>query len=473
MEIKINDKKYKAEPGETILDVCRREDISIPTLCSPPAGGGKLKQEAICRLCLVEVNKSDKLTTSCTFKVCEGLEVITESEKIKKARNINMELLWSDHAGKCVTCKKNQRCELQVLAEEYKIENFHFVPRRGEITDVEERDLIRDNKSRVVVDDKNPVIDRTTEFCVECRRCVNICPIKSYGFNHRAGDTVVGTPYNETLDCLFCGACVKHCPTGALTDQNDLEKITEKMDDLKKMAVAILDPAILESIRYEFGTIGNEEKVVGLLKAIGFEKVFNLSWGLEEYINEMKSELKEKKPNQAVFSSYCPAFSRYIERYHPNFKSSLSDVKVPEEIMAKAIKGVYAKKEKINPEDIVVIAISSCTAKKALEYDNLDYILTVRELGRISRKKDIQEADVASLKYDAYFKESKPAEELMRSGGLLKAVGSENSVSVNSLKEFEEVMRTLKRKDKKFDFIEMMTCPKGCINGGGQAVEIK
>ena len=469
MEIKINDKKYEAELGETILDVCRREGIHIPTLCQH----GKLEREAVCRLCLVEVNTSQKLVTSCTFKACEGLEVTTESERIKRAQDINMELLWSDHAGKCVTCRKNQRCELQNLAEEYKIENFHFIPRKGEITDAEERDLIRDNKSRVVVDDKNPVIMRTTEFCVECRRCINICPVKAYGFNHRAGDTVVGTPYNETLDCLFCGACVKHCPTGALTDQNDLDKIAEGLDDLNKMAVAILDPAILESVGSEFETLKKEEKIVGLLKSIGFEKVFSLNWGMQEYINRIKRELKEKESSQTLLSSYCPALSRYIKKRHPNFQSRMAETDIPDELMARAIKTEYAKKEKINPKDIIVISISSCTAKKAAKHNNLDYLLTVRELGRISRKKGIKEADIISSKYDTYFKDFKPAEKLIRYGGLSKAISCKNFVAVNSLKELDEVITVLKKKEKKFDFVEMMICPKGCVNGGGQAIKIK
>lgn len=469
MKIKINDKKYEAELGETILDVCRRENIRIPTLCKH----GKLKREAICRLCLVEVNKTDKLVTSCTFKVCEGLEVITESEKIKKARDINMELLWSDHAGKCVTCKKNRRCELQNLAEDYKIENFHFIPRKGDITDVEERDLLKDNKSRVVVENRNPVISRTTEFCVECRRCINICPVGAYGFNHRAGDVVVGTPYNETLDCLFCGACVKHCPTGALTDQNNLEEIISKLDDPKKMAVAILDPAIFKTIGYEFEGMKEEEKVMGLLRAMGFERIFSLDWGKRKYVDELALELRDKKTGRVFLSNYCPAFSRYIRKYHPSFGSNLAKTKIPDELMAGAIREDYAQKEKINPEDIIVIAISSCTAKKAEKHKNLDYILTVRELGRIVRRKNIEKKNVKNSKYDVFLNQVRPMNDLALSGGLLRMLKEKESVAVNSIEELVEVVKSLKKKEKKLDFVEMMICPGGCSNGGGQALEIK
>ena len=144
MQIKINNQIYEANLGETILTVCQREGIRIPTLCAHE----DLPHEAVCRLCLVEVNKSDRLVTSCTFPVCEGLEVQTESEKIQQARKINLELLWADHAGKCVSCKKNQRCELQNLATEEKIENFRFVPRRGDITADEELELLKDGGDR-------------------------------------------------------------------------------------------------------------------------------------------------------------------------------------------------------------------------------------------------------------------------------------------------------------------------------------
>lgn len=469
MKIKINNEEYEAIAGENVLDVCRREGIRIPTLCEH----GKLKREAVCRLCLVELDGSKRLVASCTLKVSEGLEVTTESENIKKARDINMELLWSDHAGKCATCKKNRRCEFQSLAEEYKVENFHFIPRKGEITDVEERDLLRDNKSRVVVDDKNPAIYRTTEFCVECRRCINICPVKSYGFNHRAGNTVVGTPYSETLDCLFCGACVKHCPTGALTDQNDLDEIIGKLDNLNKLAIAILDPAILASIANEFESITEEEKIIGLLRLIGFEGIFNLSYGMKEYADKLKKELKNKKNDRAIISSYCPAFSRYIEKYHPHFKADISKIEIPDELLAAAIKSEYARKEKINPEDIVVISISSCVAKKAKKYDNLDHILTVRELGRIARKKNIKESDVAGSKYDPYFKKMRSTDKMLVPGGLLKAVGSSYGVAANGVQEFKSIMLDVKKRVKKVDLVEGMICPGGCTNGGGQSITIQ
>lgn len=351
MDIKINGKNYEANEGETILDVCRKFDIKIPTLCAHDG----LKREAVCRLCLVEiietprnvetrqclVSMGGRLVTSCTTKISDDMEIITESERIKKAREINLELLWSDHAGKCAKCKKNRCCELQKLAEEYKIENFHFVPRKESITDAEELDLLKDNKTRVVVDDKNPVIFRNSEYCVECRRCINVCLEKKFGFNHRAGDVVVGTPYNKTLDCSFCGKCVEICPTAALTDKNDFEKIIGDLDDLKKMAIAVLDWQIEKGIASRLENMKCQKKLDELLTELGFEKIIKLS--------------KNDSENEVI----------------------------------KNIKTDWAQVEKINPQNLAVFFVSNKIEKKASMDKHLDYILSEREIARLARDKKI------------------------------------------------------------------------------------
>jgi len=335
MKVKINNKKCEAKEGETILDVCRREKIRIPTLCSFEG----LEKEAVCRLCLVETNLTDKLVASCMLRVCEKLEVTTESEKIEKARRINLELLWADHAGKCATCKKNRMCELQKLAEEYKIENFHFVPRKNEINSGEELSLVKDNWSRVVVENENPCVSRNSEFCVECRRCINICPEKKFGFNHRAGDAVVGTPYGEVLECGFCGECVRVCPTAALTDQNNFTKIIEDLDNLKKMAVAVVDVDMEKRVLEQLEKAGLKESFHNLLNRLSFEKIV----------------IVPKKDS--------------------------------EDEVIKSVKTDYARKDKINPEDIVVFFISDKIRKKAEKNKYLDYVLNEREVARLARDK--------------------------------------------------------------------------------------
>jgi predicted molibdopterin-dependent oxidoreductase YjgC len=289
----------------------------------------------------VEINLTDKLVPSCAFSVCEKLEVTTESEKIEKARKINLELLWSDHAGKCVKCKKNGMCELQKLAEEYKIDNFHFVARREDLTNMEELDLLKDNKTRVVVEEENPAICRTTEFCVECRRCINICPEKKFGFNHRAGDVVVGTPYEKVLDCSFCGRCVEACPVAALTDKNNYEKIIKDLDDLKKIAVALVEKGMEEKIEKQLLLIKCQKEPKEILESLGFEKIFDFTEkdGDDEGLDEFKDRL--------------------------------------------------SKKEKINVEDIILFYISDNISLKKEKIANLDYIFSSREVARLARDKKI------------------------------------------------------------------------------------
>lgn len=464
MQIKINNKKYQAREGETIFDVCKRNKIKIPSLCS----GSKLKKEAVCRLCLVETNLNDKLVPSCAFPVCENLEVVTESKKIEKSRKINMELLWSDHAGKCATCKKNQRCRLQKLAEEYKIENFHFVPRKGEITDWEELDLLKDNKKRIVVDNSNPAVSRTTEFCVECRRCINVCPTKEFGFNYRAGDVVVGTPFEKPLDCIFCGQCIKNCPTAAITDKNYLKKIISDLDNLKKMAVALVDPVIFESLENEFTNFDSKEKFIGFLRKIGFERVFDLSFGMEKYVEKAAEALKGRK--HPAFLNYCPSFSLYVKKYFPEMKSHLLEIPVPDDLMAEIVKTEFAQKEKINPENIVVISISPCVAKKKTKGIFLDYILTVRELGKISRDKKLEESKIESFDFDKFFPfKSKYSNKMMKPGGILKSVLAamgkrKKSVAISSVKDIKKVLSDIKKGKVKYDLVEAMVCESSCAD---------
>ena len=333
MKIKINKKTYEAKEGEEIFVVCKRNGIKVPTLCST-----KESHEGLCRICVVEAD--GKLVTSCNTKVCEGMEIITESENIQKAREINLELLWADHAGKCATCKNNQMCELQKIAQEYKIENFHFVPRKGEMTSEEEIDLIRDNWTRVVVEEDNPCIARNSELCIECRRCINICPENKFGFNYRGSDVVVGTPNERVLDCSFCGKCIEVCPTASLTDKNDYPKIINDLDNLKKFSIALLDVEMEEKIFEKIKKISQENKIEKILSGLGFEKIINLE------------------------------------------KEGAEDEEITK------IRTEYAQSEKINVQDIVIFFISSKIYKKANRIKELDYVLSEREVARLVRDKE-------------------------------------------------------------------------------------
>ncbi len=481
MQIKINGKKYSAKEKDTVLDVCRREGIRIPTLCSH----GKLKREAVCRLCLVEIDKSGRLVTSCATKAVDGMKVETENENIQKARAINLELLWADHAGKCFQCKKNRRCELQTLAEEYKIENFHFVPRKGEMTSGEENELLLDNWSRVVVDRENPVIERDSQYCVECRRCINICPVSSYGFNHRSGDVVVGTPYNQPLDCIFCGACVTHCPTGALADQGDIQKVITDLDDTNILSVAIVDPVVLKSAMQELLEVKNMENLAGNLRALGCEKVFDLSWGFQKYVEAVAEEIhphhaRKKTPvrQRKFISSFCPSAALYIQKYFPELIKNIIDVKRPEELMAEAVKWEYAKREKIDPKNIRVILISSCAARKKLKSNAIDHIVTVRELGRIAREKKTENIRFKGSAADKFLDETDAEYATTYGYGNLSAMtakkikGDFSIGAANGVLEIKNALSAELKREKHYDFLEVMVCPRGCERGGGQSAEI-
>jgi len=483
MKIKINNKNYKAEDGDLIFDVCKKNGIKIPTLCSTPK-----VHEGLCRICVVE--NAGRLITSCNTKVCEGMEVMTESERISKARRINLELLWADHAGKCVTCKKNRRCELQNLAEDQKIENFHFIPRKEEMTGGEELDLLKDNRSRVVVDEGNEAISRTTELCVECRRCINVCPTKEFGFNNRAGDVVVGTPYEKPLDCIFCGQCVKNCPTGAITDKNDLSKIIADLDDLKKMAVALVDPAILETMAFEQPEVDSKNKLIGVLEVIGFEKVFDLGFGMEKYLEAVEKVitqkphpsplLKKERGNMEknnLILSHCPSLNLYIEKYYPKLRGNIMDVKNPDELMAEFIKTEYAREQKINPADIVVISISSCVAKKNKKSDNLDCVITVRELGRIMRQKNIKFKDIKNSDFNKdLLPKSEVAKNIMKTGGAAEFLARKTKtkyIVADGVGQIKNILSDLSKGRIETKIIEGMICEGGCVNGGGQARNLK
>jgi NADH dehydrogenase/NADH:ubiquinone oxidoreductase subunit G len=465
MKIKINSKEYEAQDGETIFQVCMRNGIKIPTLC-----GTKNSHEGVCRICVVE--NGGRLTTSCNTKVCEGMDIVTESENISKARRINLELLWADHAGKCVTCKKNQRCELQNLATSQKIENFHFIPRKEELTDAENLDLLKDNRTRVVVDEANACISRTTELCVECRRCINICPTKEFSFNHRAGDAVVGTPYEKPLDCIFCGQCVKNCPTGALTDKNDLAEIIGQLDDLKKMAVALVDPAIMESIAFEQKEIDSQGKLIAILQSLGFEKVFDLGFGMELVLEKMTKIVKDSTRNNLMLS-HCPSFNLFIEKYYPQFRRNILDASHPDELMAEFIKTEYAKREKINPEDLVVISISPCVAKKKIKGENLDYVITVRELGRIIRQKKIKLENSRSVDFSRGLAvTNEKVKEMIKTGKTAEMIAEKlkvKYVAVDGVPKIKNILRDLDKGRVETKIIEAMICEGGCVNGGGQA----
>ncbi|MFZ5982021.1 MAG: [Fe-Fe] hydrogenase large subunit C-terminal domain-containing protein [Patescibacteria group bacterium] len=454
INIKINNKKYTAKEGETILDVCRRSKIRIPTLCNFDG----LPKEQVCRLCLVETNRSEKLLTSCGMKVCEGLEVRTESEKIAKARRINLELLWADHAGKCATCKKNRQCELQDLAEEYGIENFHFIPRREEITGAEELDLLLDNKKRYLVDENNPCISKRAEFCVECRRCVSVCPTQEFGFNFRSGDVKVSTPYGQPLDCIFCGKCVAVCPTASLTEKTDEEAALKELEDLNILSVAMIDPFLLGKFGSVFPELDSREKFFGFLRELGFEKIFLLDPAIGEAGERLGREI-EKKERKFLLGGNCPSFVLFVKKYFPELLKFISETNSADEIMAKWLKNDWAKKEKIDQENIRTISITNCIAKKALTGKELSGTLTLRELSRLARRKKIDLGSIAKSKADKFLFSS--PDDIASEKDIIRIAlkGKKmKKIDTRGAKNFREVLENIQRGKIEADFYEFWSC---------------
>ncbi len=523
MQIKINNKPYNCESGETIFSICKRNGIRLPTLCAHP---DLLPSEGVCRMCLVETNQSKGLVPSCVQKVSEGLEVRTETENVNKARKINLELLWADHAGKCAACLRNGRCELQKLAKEYDIDGFKFVPRRKELKSENELDLLKDNWSHVVADEKNPCIARDSQYCIECRRCVRICremqTVEAYGTNYRSSNTNVGTPYEIPLDCIFCGQCSAVCPTAAITEKDEIEKFEKALADPQKMVIVQTAPSVRFTFLEEFGmppgTFG-EKKLVAALKALGANKVFDTILGADLTIVEEAAELIKRVKNKGVlpmFTSCCPSWVVYVEKYYPEFIPNLSSCKSPQQMMGALIKTHYAKKEKFDPKNIVSVSIMPCTSKKyeaarsemkASGRQDVDIVLTIRELARLIRKKKIDPIKLEDGKFDPALGISTGAGMLFgSSGGVMEAAlrtaaekitgeelgrvdfevvrGEEGircaEIEINDLKlrvavvheirNAKKMLEDLKSGKAQYDFVEVMACPNGCIGGGGQPV---
>ena len=521
MQIKINNKLYKADVGETILDVCRRNGIRIPTLCAHP---DLLPSEGVCRMCLVETSKANCLIPACVQRVCEGMEIFTETKKINKARKINLELLWADHAGKCAFCEKNGRCELQDLAEEYGIDEYKFVPRRGKLKSKDELDLLKDNWSHVAVDVENPSIARDSEYCIECRRCVKICrdvqTVEAYGMNYRSSETNVGTPGEIPLDCIFCGQCSVVCPTAAITAKDDTDKLEKALADPSKMIIVQTAPSVRFTFGEEFdqqpGTFW-EEQLVASLKKLGCDKVFDTVLGADLTILEEANELLERVKNGGpfpMFTSCCPSWVLYVEKYWPEFIPNLSTCKSPQQMFSPLVKTYYAEREKINPAQIVNVSVMPCTSKKyeanreemrSSGFQDTDIVITVRELARMLRKKKIDPANLKDKRYDPALGISTGAGILFAaSGGVMEAalrtavekltdselekvdfemVRGMDGVRcaeirigdldlrvavVYEIRNAKKLLESIKKGENDYHFVEVMACPNGCIGGGGQ-----
>lgn len=507
--IEVNNREIQATKGETILNALRRNGIKVPTLCNmhefTPTGA--------CRMCIVEVEGKDHLIPSCSHPVEEWMKIKTHSPRVLKARKTIVELLLSNHPDDCLYCERNGNCELQRLAEDLNIRE-----RR-----------IPGSKSKHKIDKSGISVIRDPAKCILCGRCVRICEERqaatTLGFTKRGSDLLIATAMNKPLNfsnCINCGQCIMYCPTGALTEKIEYADLDRVLADDKRITIAHYSSTISASLAEEF-RLKNGTDTNGIINAalrkIGFDKVFETSFAADMLIIEQAEEFIkrfEKGENLPLITSCCPAWVKFAEQSYPEFLNNLSTVKSPQQIMGSAIRNYFNPEGGKKTEDIFSVSIMPCTAKKyeAQKVEmtrkglpDIDTVLTVREFVRLIKLHGI---DMDHL-------EPEPADEPMGtmssagklfgvSGGALEALmrtvfyrlsGKElESFRMNKLRSSRGVkemtlkigkkeihiaavsgmvaaanlLEAVKSGKKTCHIIEIMACPGGCINGGGQPI---
>lgn len=483
-----------ADSNDTILEVAKKVKIDIPTLCFLK----NINEPASCRICVVEIEGLKKLMTSCTTKVREGMVVKTNSSRVINARKKVMELLLSNHNKNCLNCPKNLKCYFQSLCEKFSVDTERYA---GET-------------SSNTIDDSNHAIVRDDSKCILCGKCISVCA-KRQGCSaitkiNRGFATKIGTAFDRPLQespCVGCGQCVLVCPTGALTQKTEIHEVLDLLDEKDVIKVAQVAPAVRVAIGEEFGEkIGSfaEGKMVSALKAIGFDYVFDVNMGADFTVVEEANELIEKLTSGKglpLFTSCCPAWFNYCEKFYPDYVKNLSTSKSPNEMLGSLVKYFFESQGK----KVKIVSIMPCTAKKReiLARGTIDKSLTTRELAQLIRLKSINFERLDDSKFDDPFGEYTGAGLIFGvTGGVTEAalryatykltgkkqdiiesvrysdgvkevtvnLGDKklNLAIVHGLANAPKVMDALQSGDKKYDFVEVMACPGGCVNGGGQ-----
>ncbi len=507
VNLKINGQDVSVPEGSTILDAAREVGINIPTLCYLK----DINEIGACRMCLVEVKGARGLQAACVYPVTEGLEVFTNSEKARKARRMTLELILSNHEKKCLTCIRNKNCELQNLAEELGVDTLSF---EGENIHHE-------------IDDESTSLIRDNNKCVLCRRCIGACDnqeISVISCVNRGFATEVGAAFNKSMadvGCIYCGQCIVSCPVGALYEKSSIPQVQKAIDNEEKHVVVQTAPAVRAALGEEFGLpIGTPVtgKMVAALRRLGFDKVFDTDTAADVTIMEEGTEFIERFTKQEklpLITSCSPGWVKFCEHYYPEFLDNLSTAKSPMEIFGAIIKSYYAEKSGIDKKNIYSVAIMPCTSKKfeaarpehsTSGAQDIDASLTTRELARMIKQAGIDFANLPDEEFDQPFGEATGAGVIFgTTGGVMEAairtvyeilekkpLDDLNVTAVRGLDGVKEATLKIAGKDvkvavvhgtknartilekvkagEKYDFIEIMACPGGCINGGGQPI---
>ena len=510
VNVKINNKPYTVPKGSTILEAARYAGIEIPTLCYLK----DINEIGACRMCMVEVKGARSLVAACVFPVNEGMEIFTNTEKVRHSRKLTLELILSNHDRKCLSCVRSGTCELQQLCKEFGV-------------DIEDRfdgEMIRYN-----FDDSAAHMVRDNNKCILCRRCIAACDqqgISVIGANARGFDTHVSSAFDKDLadvSCISCGQCIVNCPTGAIVEKDDTDKVLAAINDPEKFVIVQTAPSIRATLGEAFGMhIGTnvEGKMVAALRRLGFDKVFDTDFAADLTIMEEANELLDRVQNGGtlpMITSCSPGWIKYCEHYYPEQIPHLSSCKSPQQMFGAIMKTYYAEKLGMDPKDMVVVGIMPCTAKKfetkrddqnASGYPDVDIALTTRELARMIESAGIFFKHLPDEDFDQPFGESTGASTIFgTTGGVMEAAlrtavekltgetledvdftavrgmdgvkeaeydvaGKKIKVAVASgTKNAKVLMEQVKNGTSEYLFIEIMGCPGGCINGGGQPIQ--
>ncbi|MEA4831345.1 MAG: NADH-dependent [FeFe] hydrogenase, group A6 [Oscillospiraceae bacterium] len=505
--LKINGTEVEAPAGSTILEAARIAGVKIPTLCYLK----DINAIGACRMCVVEVKGARSFAAACVYPVTQGMEVFTNTPKIVTARKTTLELMLSNHRTDCLSCARNTNCELQALCRDYSVDmnKFHADTKKPDIEDSAIH-LVRDNSK-----------------CILCRRCVAVCRQNQHvgviGAVERGYDTHIASPFDMPLaetSCVNCGQCIAVCPTGALTERDDTGKVWAALNDPTKHVIVAPAPSVRAQLGECFGMpIGTnvEGKMIAALRRLGFDKVFDVDTAADLTILEEGTELLNRIKNGGklpLITSCSPGWIKFCEHYYPEFIDNLSSCKSPQQMFGAMTKTYYAEKAGIDPKDIFTVSIMPCTAKKyeiqredenASGYPDIDVSLTTRELAEMIKKAGIMFTELPDETCDPVFGIASGAGHIFgATGGVMEAAlrtvyeivtgktldkpeftevrgiagvkeaqydlnGQKVRVAVTSgLENASKLLDRVKSGESQYDFIEVMACPGGCVNGGGQ-----
>lgn len=508
INIKINGADVTAPAGSTILEAAKSANIDIPTLCYLKG----INEIGACRICVVEVKGAKSLVTSCVYPISEGMEIFTNTPKVMASRKINLKLLLSNHNRKCLSCIRSEDCELQKLCKDYNIDDEAYYD--GE-------------KNEYKIDDSAAHMYRDNNKCILCRRCSAVCEkvqeVGVIGPNARGFHTNLGSAFDMGLgetSCVACGQCIAVCPTGALNEKDFTDDVFKAIHDETKHVIVQTAPAVRAALGEEFGlaiSTGVEGKMVAALRRLGFDKIFDTDFSADLTIMEEATEFIDRVENGGqlpLITSCSPGWIKYCEHYFPDMIPNLSTCKSPQQMFGAISKTYYSKIAGIDPKDIITVSVMPCTAKKfelgrddqnAAGVPDVDYSITTRELARMIKRAGLNFLSLPDEQFDDPLGRSTGASVIFgTTGGVMEAAlrtavekltgetlenveftdirgikgmkeavyninGTDIHVAVVSgLANAKTLLTKIQNGEADYQFIEIMACPGGCVNGGGQ-----